>query len=41
MCVRMCVMYGGRHRVIRDETYTLVCVESCDVRFKHFLDTTP
>ena len=37
MCVRMCVMYGGRHRVIHDEPYTSVCVASCDVWFKRIL----
>ena len=36
-CVRMCVMYGGRHRVIHDEPYTSVCVASCDVWLKRFL----
>ena len=34
MCARMCVMYGGRHRVIHDEPYTSVCVALCDVWFK-------
>ena len=37
MCARMCVMYGGRHRVIHDGPHTSVCVASCDVWLKRFL----
>ena len=41
MCVRMCVMYGGRHRVIHDEPYTSVCVASCDVWLNPFPTLIP